>query len=171
MTGGGGGKISLDNASSVLVASRKRRRRRPMYEIEYKGIKVRSDTLEGARELLRQIQGLPESPDSKPWTEVELRELMGRLKPTPKDLLYRLLINSETSCTDAQLRAMLGLANNKMLAGVLSGISKTALAMRIPPERVYRQSTTYHEGKPIRHYSVSLVFKEAMKKYRIYLDR
>lgn len=136
-----------------------------LYEIEYKGIKVRSDDLEGAKEILRHIQGLPESPDYAPWSEEELREFTGRLKPLPKSALYALMYTLKSSRTDSELRSALCIHSNKALAGVLSGISKIALAMKIAPERVYRQSTTYSQGKPIRHYKLSRAFRKAVEKY------
>jgi hypothetical protein len=152
----------LDNASSVRLpywSSRKRTLVVAEYVVEYKGAKVHCKSMEDAARLLERLGQGGNNPEVRPWNAAEFTDFTERLEVGPRRLLAFLLKISPA--TDWQLRGHLDLAGNKQLAGVLSGVSKVALALDIEPRRVYSQSTSYKSGKPERRYQVTLAFKKA----------
>ena len=98
-------------------------------------------------------------PEFIPWEAAEFTEFTAKLKLYPLRLLAMLL--KKNAATDAELRKELGYANNKALAGTLSGISKGALSLDIEPQRVYNQRTSYKHGKPLRMYYIGPMFRKA----------
>jgi hypothetical protein len=130
------------------------------FEIEYKGAKISCDSLEDATRLLRNL-GEAAPIHSTPWSAHEFEALTDRLRLLPRMLLAALIESKMAYLTDAQLREKLGLTNNRVLAGVLSGVSKVALALDIEPQRIYGQSTSYVQGKPQRRYWVTTAFNKA----------
>jgi len=133
------------------------------FEIEYRGRVIRCRTV---RALVRALRVL--DPDEKhgdaPWTTEEFTEFTDRIRTAQRRLLSRLLEFGPASLTDDKLRADLGIANNQALAGVLSGISKTALALNLEPARVYVSRTQYRKGKPVRTYRIASGFLRAAQK-------
>jgi hypothetical protein len=133
------------------------------FEIEYRGRVIRCRT---ERALVRALGVL--DPDEKRgdtvWTAEEFTEFTDRIRTAQRRLLGRLLEFGSASLTDEKLRADLGIANNQALAGVLSGISKTALALNLEPARVYLSRTHYRKGKPARSYRITSGFLRAARK-------
>jgi hypothetical protein len=152
-------KNTLANASSVMVPlSIWGNLMRHEYEIEYRGIKIKCPSLDAMKKAVRELENqLP--PETEPWLSHDFVEFTQRIQWQQKKLL-EVLLNSGPS-SDEELRTSLGLADNRVLAGVLSGVSKVALALDIDPRRVYKQTTTYKNGSPLREYSISLPFRKA----------
>lgn len=133
------------------------------FEIEYRGRVIRCRT---ERALVRALGVLDadEKHSGRTWTAQEFTEFTDRIRTTQRRLLGRLLEFGPASLTDERLRADLGIVNNQALAGVLSGISKTALALNLEPARVYLSRTQYRKGKPVRSYRIASGFlRTAMK--------
>ena len=161
-------KSVLDNnASSVIVAlsSAKGRqakgRRKLMFEVEYKGVVIRCET---AREAVRIAKGLGDdanTPQTQPWKTHEFEEFVARIQFRQRRLLAALL--ERGSLLDYELCEHLGLTNNRALAGVLSGITKVALAQDVDPSRVYKLITKYEQGSPKRRYAATQAFADAAK--------
>lgn len=155
-------EIPLDNASSVVVAFRSRRKRRKMvhrYTVRYGGVEVQCDSPQAAARLIRELRKQPDHPSFVHWTVDEFGDFTDRLQLYPRRLLAFLLTRS--TMTDDDLRQHLNIVGNKALAGVLSGISKVALALDIDPARVYCQHTSYSQGKPVRRYWATPAFQKA----------
>jgi hypothetical protein len=122
-----------------------------------KGVKIKCSSVEAAKRLVKELERDIE-PDAEEWSVTDFEDFTGRIQYQQRRLLS-LLMDGEGSDTD--IRTALKLANNRVLAGVLSGISKVALALSIDPKRVYRQTTQYREGLPIRKYELTRAFKKA----------
>jgi hypothetical protein len=133
------------------------------FEIEYRGRLIRCRT---ERALVRALGVL--DPDEErggmAWTAEEFTEFTDRIRTAQRRLLGKLLEFGPASLTDEKLRADLGIINNQALAGVLSGISKTALALNLEPARVYLSRTQYRKGKPVRSYRIASGFLRAATK-------
>ena len=154
--------IPLDNASSVMIAlspSASVKRKGKMiheYEIEFRGAKVKCKSLDAAVRLLRELG----QDAGTPWNASDFATFVAQLESRPRRLLA-FLVEANEPQEDDTLRAFLELDGNKALAGVLSGISKVAIKLDIKPEQVYKQSTTYNKGKPVRKYWVTPTFMKA----------
>lgn len=162
--GKGRGHIPLDNASSVMIPFRRRGKRRRMqsdYEIEYKGRVIRCKTVEAATRILRALEEEDQRREERPWDADEFVRFTKRIRIPQRRVLKYLLDWSKMLIADSKLRQDLGIRNNQALAGVLSGLSKVALALRIEPERVYLQKTRFEKGKPSRYYTIAPVFMRA----------
>lgn len=125
-----------------------------------KGIKIRCSSLEAADRLVKKLEQAIADPDIEEWNATDFEDFTGRLQHLPRRLL-KLLLNTYEDVSDADIRSALGLANNRVLAGVLSGISKVALALSIDPNRVYKQRIRYQSGLPQRQYAVTKAFRKA----------
>lgn len=124
-----------------------------------KGLKIKCSSVEAAKRLIQELEKEIE-PNREPWNVAEFLEFTGRIQWQQRALL-KLLIQSSGEVPDVQIRETLKLANNRVLAGVLSGVSKVALSLSIDPNRVYRQVTRYRSGQPERKYSATDAFKAA----------
>jgi hypothetical protein len=94
-----------------------------------------------------------------PWTPGVFTEFIERLGARQKTALAFLIERRQV--TDVELRAELGLSNNQMLAGVLSGISKQAAAINIPARTIFHfQNIRNAEGRR-NTYSIAEQFLEA----------
>jgi hypothetical protein len=132
------------------------------YDIEWKGIKVHCKSLEDAVELLKQLE-TPVSPELESWTAHQFVDFTGRLQFQQKKLLWYLKVVDEAS--DEELRSLLDLEDNRALAGTLSGLTKVANALEIPPARVYKQTMRYEKGKPVRAYSLAPGFQKSAEEF------
>jgi len=126
------------------------------YEIEFKGAKVKCKSARDAVRLLRELG----QDAGTPWNAADFTEFVEQLENRPRRLLA-FLVAAQEGVGDEALRTFLELDGNRALAGVLSGISKVALKLDIKPEQVYRQSTTYDKGKPVRKYWATPAFMKA----------
>ncbi len=136
------------------------------YEIEYRGKIVRCRTAADADRLLERLEGGKLLKDDTPWSIEEFTKFTGRIRYQQRRLLAKLLDYGTTAwLEDAKLRSDLGIPDNRVLAGVLSGISKVALMFDIDPRRVYVQKTRYEYAKPRRLYQVTSGFLQAATKY------
>jgi len=157
-------KDSIENASSVMVPlSRRPKSMRHEYEIEYRGIKIRCPSLDAMKRAVRELEHYVPT-DQEPWTSNDLVDFTGRIMPRQRKLLV-FLLNAEEPATDEEIRRELQIPNNRALAGILSGVSKVALALDIDPRRVYKQATTYKNGLPERRYSVTEAFRRAVENH------
>jgi hypothetical protein len=127
------------------------------YEIEYRGRVIRCRTERALARALHVLDAEPETNDKR-WTVEEFSIFTDRIRVTQRKLLQALLEYGTAWLSDDRLRVVLGVANNQALAGVLSGISKTALALDIEPARVYVSRTQYKSGKPGRWYRIASGF-------------
>lgn len=160
-------QISLDNTSSVIVASSGRkikgRRKVPKftYEVEYKGVKIRCATVEEAASVARELGESADAPQYAAWEMHDFLDFVGRIQLAQRRLLAILLRQHGQPTKDHDLCKELGLGSNQGLAGVLSGITKVAQTMDIDPRRVYWQRTEYAQGKPERRYYPANAFMKA----------
>lgn len=155
-------KLSIDNASSVLIplSSRNRKRMEHEYEIEVKGRIIRCKTAEAAARLLEVVAQGDRPKDDVPWNDHDFAEFTGRIRIFQRRLLKVLLDHKQVWMTDEELRGAMHVRGNQALAGFLSGISKVALALNIEPARVYVMQTKYERGKPVRFYRIGSAFKK-----------
>jgi hypothetical protein len=70
-----------------------------------------------------------------PWTEAILDTFLHSLGRDQKEIL-RILVDKKRATAD-ELRAAIGVEKNQALAGVISGISKQAVALGIKPRDVF----------------------------------
>src|SRR5258708_37938131 len=120
----------------MVPLSRRAKYMRHEYEIEYRGIKIKCPSLDAMKRAVRELENhLP--PETEPWLNHDFIEFSERIKSQQRRLLE--LIFDAGTLSDDQIRAAMNLADNRVLAGVLSGGSKVALALDIDPSRVYIQ--------------------------------
>jgi hypothetical protein len=138
------------------------------YEIEYQGKKVRCRTFQDAQRFLRQMEGSSLAQETVPWSDEEFKQFTNRIRYPQRRLLKKLhdLVGSTGWLDDSKLRDDLGIKDNRVLAGVLSGISKVALGVGIEPGRVYVQRTSYRGGKPYRQYRITSGFLHAAAQHK-----
>jgi hypothetical protein len=136
------------------------------YEIEYRGKVIRCRSAADADRLLSRLEDTGKlSRDDTPWSKEEFSCFTGRIRYQQRVVLSKLVNCGATAwLEDSKLRSDLGIADNKVLAGVLSGISKVALMFDIDPRRVYTQKTVYRRAKPRRLYQVTSGFLQAAAK-------
>jgi len=163
--------IFLDNASSVHVPcgpgryTRRGRKMEHTYEVPYKGRMVRCKTAEAAARLLRALDDEDRRKEEIPWSAHDFDEFTQRIRTFQRRVLNRLLEFGGAWLTDKKLREDLYISNNRILAGILSGISKVALAMDIEPQRAYLSRTRYERGKPVHLYRIAPAFLRAAKEH------
>jgi hypothetical protein len=150
----------LDNGSTVIVPSLAVQH---TYEIDVDGRKVKCRTAEAAARLLRELGKEKRSLGMLAWTTHDLEDFVGRIGYFQRLALAELLLKADGGATDEELRKACRASDNRVLSGVLSGISKTALRLDIEPERVYRQIVTYRESKANRRYYAAEGFRKAAK--------
>lgn len=138
------------------------------YEIEYRGKIIRCRSAADADRLLTRLEDTGKlSRDDTPWSKEEFSSFTARIRYQQRVVLSKLLNYGTTAwLVDSKLRSDLGIADNKVLAGVLSGISKVALMFDIDPRRVYTQKTVYQRAKPHRLYQVTSGFLQAATKHK-----
>jgi hypothetical protein len=155
----------VDNASSVLIPLRRygQSSLAHNYEIEYKGKIIRCRTESALVRALGVLEA-DENRSAALWSAEEFTDFTNRIRTPQRRLLGKLLECGPAMLMDEKLRADLGISNNQALAGVLSGISKTALAMDLDPTNVYLSRTRYRNGKPIHAYRIASEFLRAAKK-------
>jgi hypothetical protein len=160
--------FSLDkNASSVTIALPRKGRRRVEhdYEVEYRGRIIRCKTAEAMTRLVRVIAQEDRPKDDIPWNDHDFSEFTERIR-IPQRRLLKILVESKSAwMTDSELRGTLTIRNNQALAGVLSGVSKVALALDIEPGRVYVTVTKYEKGKPFRLYRIAPAFRKIAQEH------
>lgn len=92
------------------------------------------------------------------WTRNRFEALINRLGHAQKTALA--LLVDRRNITDEQLRNALDVANNQALAGVLSGISKQAIALFIPPRAIFDFENIRVGGKRRSDYLVVDEFRK-----------
>lgn len=92
------------------------------------------------------------------WTRDRFEALIERLGTAQKMALTLLLTKKEI--TDEELRNALKVPNNQALAGVLSGISKQAKALYIPPRAIFDFENSRFGGKRRSDYLVADEFRQ-----------
>lgn len=136
---------------------------RHAYEIDVNGHKVICKTAEAAARLLRELGKEKRSLGMLPWNTHDFEDFVGRIGFFQRLALAELLAKSDTGATDEELRKACRASDNRVLSGILSGISKTALRLDIEPERVYRQIVTYRDNKANRRYYAAESIRKAAK--------
>ena len=94
--------------------------------------------------------------DPNPWTVALFWEFVSSLGDPQRRVLGELV--RKRALRDQELRELLGLADNRQLAGVLSGISKQAGAHDIPARNVYKMENESKSGEVIKTYVAALEF-------------
>lgn len=145
---------AIDNASSVLVTLLLMDGK---YRIKYKGVTIECDTRDDAMRLVDKIH---QSDATTQWTLSDFEEFTNRIGVVQRNLLNLLLISYPVPVNAEELRAVLDLPDNRVLAGVLSGVSKQALALNMEPADVYSQKVSYKSGKPRREYMANPGFRK-----------
>lgn len=92
------------------------------------------------------------------WTRDRFLAFINRLGDQQKLVLALLLTKS--SLTDVELRNALKVSGNQALAGVLSGVSKQAIALFIPPRAVFDFENFRFGGKRRSDYLVADEFRK-----------
>jgi hypothetical protein len=151
-------KLLDNNASSVLV-SLPRALVADRYEFDIEGVHIVCNSAASAARLIRELKKGPQPPHLEKWELYDFEQFTGKLQYFPKQFLAFLL--KVRTATDEQVRTQMGLRSNRVLAGILSGVSKVALSLGLDPQMVYTQSTKYVKGKPERLYQISGGFKSA----------
>jgi hypothetical protein len=93
-----------------------------------------------------------------PWTPDAFALFVGRLGKQQTSALEALLLHR--SLTDHKLRTVLQVKNNQALAGILSGISKQAIAVNIPPRAIFRFENSRSGGKRSSRYEIADEFAQ-----------
>jgi hypothetical protein len=88
-----------------------------------------------------------------PWTPDIFLDFIGRLGPAQKRALA--LLVTRRRVTDEELRKALKVSGNQALAGVLSGISKQAAALKIPARAIFSFENLRNAGKRRSAYAVA----------------
>lgn len=91
------------------------------------------------------------------WAPDRFNGFISRLGEDQKLILA--LLTTKNSVTDAELRDALHISNNQALAGVLSGISKQAVALSIPPRAIFDFENFRVGGKRRSDYLVADEFR------------
>jgi hypothetical protein len=128
------------------------------YDFVWNGIRVHCTSEDDAAALMKKLV-VPDRPDLRLWSAHEFVEFTGRIQHQQRKFLWYLKEVGQSS--NEEIRTALGLEGNQALAGVLSGITKVAMAMDIDHTRVYVQKIKYEQGKPIRTYDLASSFKKA----------
>jgi hypothetical protein len=92
------------------------------------------------------------------WTRDRFISLIDRLGE-PQKMALALLV-AKRSITDAEMRDALKVTGNQALAGVLSGISKQAIALYIPPRAIFDFENFRAGGKRRSEYLVVDEFRK-----------
>jgi hypothetical protein len=132
------------------------------YEIEYRGRIIRCRTAEAANRILGILEQQDTMKDDLGWNDRDFTAFTNRIQLQQRKLLAKLLeYGTTTLVQDVKLREHLDITNNQALAGILSGITKVALALNIEPKCVYSQRTRFRKGKPERFYQIGSGFLRA----------
>jgi hypothetical protein len=92
------------------------------------------------------------------WTPDYFDALINRIGETQK--LALALLVTKKSLADEELRSALKVSGNQALAGVLSGISKQAIALNIPARAIFDFENIRVGGKRRSDYIVSREFQD-----------
>jgi hypothetical protein len=116
--------------------------------------------LSRAREYRREAEQLISSYDENKfmWTPDFFEALIDRLGQPQKAALA--LLVTQRSLSDEDLRKALNVSNNQALAGILSGISKQATALYIPPRAIFSFENFRSAGKRSSQYLVTEEFRQ-----------
>lgn len=96
-----------------------------------------------------------------PWTPEAFALFIERLGKQQKAALDALLLHR--IITDHELRTVLQVKDNQALAGILSGISKQAIAVNIPPRAIFRFENFRSGGKRSSRYEVADEFAQVAR--------
>jgi hypothetical protein len=129
------------------------------YEIEYHGKTIRCRTVDDMQQALATLERSRVVREDMPWTGEEFTRFTGRIQLQQRRFLAALLQSGPAWMEAAELRGLLDIPDNKVLAGMLSGIAKVALIFAIEPRRVYTQDTRHRHGKPYRVYRINSEFQ------------
>ena len=96
--------------------------------------------------------------DKYNWTQERFDNLLSRLGEDQKRVLA--LLTTRNSISDAELRDALRVSDNQALAGVLSGISKQAISLYIPPRAIFKFENFRSGGKRRSEYLIVDEFRK-----------
>ncbi len=131
------------------------------YEIEYQGKTIRCRTVNDMQRALATLESSRIVREDTPWTDEEFTRFTGRIQLQQRRFLAALLQSGPAWMEAIELRELLDIPDNKVLAGMLSGIAKVALIFAIEPRRVYTHDTRHRHGKPYRVYQINSEFQQA----------
>jgi len=132
------------------------------YEFKIEGVDIVCNSAASAARLIHALRKGPMPPHLEKWELHDFEQFTGKLQHFPKKLLEFLL--TVRTATDEQIRQHMNLSSNRVLAGILSGVSKVALSLGLDPQMVYTQTTKYVKSKPQRIYQISEGFYTAAKR-------
>ena len=148
-----------------------------MIKFRYRGIEVECSTEAEAQSVLaciaeqdekRRVQNRSllevaiasvsdaEKRERNPWNGDLFWKFIENLGDSQKLILSKLIL--KRSLKDKELRNLVGVKDNKQLAGVMSGISKQAAAHNIPARAVFKIENESKAGEVTKTYVVSLDF-------------
>ena len=148
-----------------------------MIKFRYRGIEVECSTEAEAKSVLayiaeqdekRRVQNRSllevaiasvsdaEKRERNPWNGDLFWKFIESLGDSQKLILSKLIL--KRSLKDKELRNLVGVKDNKQLAGVMSGISKQAAAHNIPARAVFKIENESKAGEVTKTYVVSLDF-------------
>ena len=148
-----------------------------MIKFRYRGIEVECSTEAEAKSVLadiaeqdekRRVQNRSllevaiatvtdaEKRERNPWNVDLFWKFIESLGDSQELILKKLIL--KRSLNDKELRNLVGVKDNKQLAGVMSGISKQAAAHNIPARAVFKIENESKAGEVAKTYVVSLDF-------------
>jgi hypothetical protein len=141
------------------------------FKVNYRGLEVTCETPEDVDALAslarigkackQAVRGFPKPSLFDNPKHGSARILVRELAEQPRNLLR--LLAEKGKMTDAEIRELLGLQNNKALAGVLTGISKRAKKAGINKAIVEKVSKRNGTGERRYLYSIGSQFLEEVR--------
>ena len=125
------------------------------YRVLYKGLEVVCETPEDVDALAESsTRGQGRRKESQQKQHRSIKRLVRGLGDKQRSLLTR-LAESDKPVLDSELRSILGLEDNKALAGVLASISKLAKGAGLDRGSIINKTMT-RNGSGDRHYAYSI---------------
>ena len=108
-----------------------------------------------AEVVARSLGGIP---DKNPWTPRVFSDFVQAIGSSQTTVLVWLF--QHTRATDATLRQAVGVASNKQLAGILSGLSKQAAACHLSAREVFTIENESKAGETTKTYVIARHFRD-----------
>lgn len=151
------------------------------YRVQVGTVSIECDTAELALEVALKAQGMGKAtvgpsvtttskgtvhPTSTRWTEAKANDFWKALKSDQQKIVNALFDAHADGRTDVQLRQLLGLNNNKALAGAISGLAKNAGRWGISPNEIYHKKIIPVGNGRVIEYSLNDNFRQLLSKIR-----
>jgi hypothetical protein len=148
------------------------------YRVLVNGVPVECDSVEEAMALAARVTnasaGKPRSPQqptdpvfssvngASRWTEGRLREFLQMMEGLKGRAALTELFENPDGRTQVQLIQTLGLANGRMLSGVMAGLVKNAKKVGADPSDVYQREVVTIGGEKNYEYRLADSLRQAM---------